>query len=201
MPTWRLPAERHLLRRASGPAPRPTGSRPAAARPGSGSWRRRRNRPPAPCSARRRGSRAASRRRYAVIGPHLARDALAVVERARLVDQHDRDAVADRVGQASLLADQLVASAVVAQRRPWSAGRPAAPAAAGRGPASPIGSVIAVSSGNRRLHQWRALEPPGSASAPSPSARSAAAPGASRRRPRAVPASPPARTGRSCTAR
>src|SRR5260370_9558469 len=34
----------------------------------------------------------------------------------RLVDQHDRDAVADRIGEPRLLADQLLRRAVIAQR-------------------------------------------------------------------------------------
>ena len=45
----------------------------------------------------------------AVIGTDLVRHAFAVVERPRLLDQHDRDAVADRIGEPGLLADQLVA--------------------------------------------------------------------------------------------
>src|SRR5271165_6544193 len=40
-----------------------------------------------------------------------------VAERPCLIDQHDRDAVADRVGEPRLLADQLLRLAVVAQRR------------------------------------------------------------------------------------
>src|ERR1700730_14626809 len=40
-----------------------------------------------------------------------------VAQRARLVDQHNRDAVADRIGEPGLLADQLLRGAVVAQRR------------------------------------------------------------------------------------
>src|ERR1700732_1720770 len=39
---------------------------------------------------------------------------LVIAERARLVDEHDRDAVADRVGQPRLLADQLLGFAIVA---------------------------------------------------------------------------------------
>src|ERR1700736_4370237 len=41
---------------------------------------------------------------------------LVVAQRARLVDQHDRDAVADRIGQPRLLADQFLRRAVIAQR-------------------------------------------------------------------------------------
>src|SRR5690606_16775637 len=44
------------------------------------------------------------------------RDALVLVQGARLVDQHERNAVADRIGEARLLAEQLLARAVVAQR-------------------------------------------------------------------------------------
>src|ERR1700730_3665019 len=39
---------------------------------------------------------------------------LVIAERARLVDEHDRDAVADRVGQPRILADQLLGFAIVA---------------------------------------------------------------------------------------
>src|SRR5438132_1694214 len=42
---------------------------------------------------------------------------LVVAQLPRLVDQHDRDAVADRIGEPRLLADQLLGFAVVAQRR------------------------------------------------------------------------------------
>src|SRR3954469_19330514 len=136
----------------------------------------------------------------AVIRPYLARDALAIVERARLVDQHDGDAVAYRVGQASLLAHQLVASAVVAQpglgqradqqlQQPRVGGR-----LADRHRHSLVLPATPVVNGAR----WsRRIRP----APPSPSARSAAAPDASRRPLRATPASPPARTGRSCTAK
>src|ERR1700733_11475504 len=51
------------------------------------------------------------------IAARLGRLFLVVAEAARLVDQHDRDAVADRVGEAGLVADQLLGRAVVAQRR------------------------------------------------------------------------------------
>src|SRR5690606_14112670 len=47
---------------------------------------------------------------------HRFRDALVLVQGARLVDQHDRNAVADRIGEPRLLADQLLAHTVVAQR-------------------------------------------------------------------------------------
>ena len=46
---------------------------------------------------------------------------LVVAQRARLVDEHDRDAVADRVGQPCLLADQLLGFPIVAQRRRFDA--------------------------------------------------------------------------------
>src|SRR5262249_38847818 len=59
-------------------------------------------------------TRAPSERRRG-FGRHLV-----VAQPARLVDQHDRDAVADRVGEARLLADQLLSFAVVAQ---WSLGQ------------------------------------------------------------------------------
>src|SRR5258707_6555495 len=39
-----------------------------------------------------------------------------ITQGARLVDQHDRDAVADRIGEPRLLADQLLRRAVIAQR-------------------------------------------------------------------------------------
>src|SRR3981189_1707009 len=45
----------------------------------------------------------------------LHRD-LVITQGARLVDQHDRDAVADRIGEPRLLADQLLRRAVIAQR-------------------------------------------------------------------------------------
>src|ERR1700730_120648 len=45
----------------------------------------------------------------------LGRD-LVVAPGARLVDQHDRDAVADRISEPRLLADQLPRRAVIAQR-------------------------------------------------------------------------------------
>ena len=190
MPTLRLPAQRHLLRRPSGPAPRPTGSRRAAARPGSGSSRRRRSRPPAPARPAGPESRAARAPvSLPVIGPHLARDAFAVVERPGLVDQHDRDAVADRVGEPGLLADQLVARRGRSAAPPWSAGRPAAPADAGRGPPrrSARSSWRPLGIG---MDQWRALEPPGSASVSiSISAISSRAWRVAVRRPRAAPAS------------
>src|SRR5712671_2471749 len=41
---------------------------------------------------------------------------LVVAQRARLVDEHDRDPVADRVGEPRLLADQLLGFVIVAQR-------------------------------------------------------------------------------------
>src|SRR6516162_11429781 len=56
-------------------------------------------------------TRAPSRRRRG-FGRHLV-----VAQLAGLVDQHDRDAVADRIGEPGLLADQLLGFAVVAQRR------------------------------------------------------------------------------------
>src|SRR5882762_6308328 len=57
--------------------------------------------------------RTRSRRRQ--LRPALRGD-LVVAQRARLVDQHDRDAVADRIGEPGLFADQLLRGAVVAQR-------------------------------------------------------------------------------------
>src|SRR6516162_1658080 len=42
---------------------------------------------------------------------------LVVAQTPRFVDQHDRDAVADRIGEPRLLADQLLGLAVIAQRR------------------------------------------------------------------------------------
>src|SRR5579863_3571659 len=45
------------------------------------------------------------------------RDLFVVAQRAGLVDQHNGDAVADRVGEAGLVADQLLRRAVVTQRR------------------------------------------------------------------------------------
>src|ERR1700680_34198 len=39
-----------------------------------------------------------------------------VAQGPRLVDQHDRDAVADRIGEPRLFADQLLRCAVIAQR-------------------------------------------------------------------------------------
>ena len=45
------------------------------------------------------------------------RDRLVLAERARFVHEHDGDAVPDRIGEARLLADQLLAHAIVAQRR------------------------------------------------------------------------------------
>src|SRR6202043_2880996 len=45
----------------------------------------------------------------------LHRD-LVVAQGARLVDQHDRDAVADRIGEPGLLANQLPRRAVIAER-------------------------------------------------------------------------------------
>src|SRR6188508_3548595 len=41
------------------------------------------------------------------IGAQLGRDAVLLADRPCLIDQHDRDAVPDRVRQASLLAHQL----------------------------------------------------------------------------------------------
>src|SRR5208282_436192 len=38
-----------------------------------------------------------------------------LVEAARLVDQHNRNAVADRIGEAGLIADELIGLAVVSQ--------------------------------------------------------------------------------------
>ena len=51
-----------------------------------------------------------------LVGAHRLGDRLVLVQRPRLVHQHDRDAVADRIGEPGLLADQLLALAVVAQR-------------------------------------------------------------------------------------
>src|SRR5215472_15984594 len=51
-------------------------------------------------------------RRGRGLGRHLV-----VAQPPGLVHQHDRDAVADRVGEPGLLADQLLGFAVVAQRR------------------------------------------------------------------------------------
>ena len=51
---------------------------------------------------------------------------------ARLLGQHDRDAVADRIGEAGLAADQLAGRAVIGPAAPWSPGRPGFPAAADR---------------------------------------------------------------------
>src|SRR5438067_2528423 len=45
----------------------------------------------------------------------LARD-FVLAQCARLVDQHDRDAVADRIGEPGFLADQFLRRAVIAQR-------------------------------------------------------------------------------------
>src|SRR5215472_8497150 len=56
-------------------------------------------------------TRAPSRRRRGLGGQ------LVVAQPPCLVDQHDRDAVADRVGEPGLLADQLLGFAVIAQRR------------------------------------------------------------------------------------
>src|SRR5215472_4003483 len=56
-------------------------------------------------------TRSPSRRRRG-----LARH-LVVAQPTRLVDQHNRDAVADRIGEPRLLANQLLGLAVVAQRR------------------------------------------------------------------------------------
>src|SRR5215471_3957471 len=39
-----------------------------------------------------------------------------IAQRARLVDEHDRDPVAYRIGKTSLFADQLLSFAVIAQR-------------------------------------------------------------------------------------
>src|SRR5579885_1305162 len=53
-------------------------------------------------------------------GAHLADSRLRlllVAEAARFVDEHDRDAVADRIGKTRLLAHQLLRRLVVAQRR------------------------------------------------------------------------------------
>src|SRR5215468_11110607 len=41
---------------------------------------------------------------------------LVVAQCPRLVDEHDRDPVADRIGEPSLLADQLLGSTVITQR-------------------------------------------------------------------------------------
>src|SRR5207248_6263773 len=41
---------------------------------------------------------------------------LVLAQGARLVDQHDRDAVADRIGEPRLLADQFLRGAIIAQR-------------------------------------------------------------------------------------
>src|SRR5207248_2173075 len=41
---------------------------------------------------------------------------LVFAQGARLIDQHDRDAVADRVGEPRFLADQLLRGAIIAQR-------------------------------------------------------------------------------------
>src|SRR6516165_4921042 len=123
---------------------------------------------------------------------------LVVAQPPRLVDQHDRDAVADRIGEPRLLADQLLGFAVVAQRRlaqrtdedleqsrvdfrcPFHAVLP-----------GPIARVNAARRGRRA---------PGSAP-PSRPSRSAA--GRARRgsAPRAAPASRSARTGRSSRSR
>ena len=55
-----------------------------------------------------------------------ARASLALFGRepARLVFQHHRDAVADRIGEARRLRHQLLALAIVDERRPWSPGKP-----------------------------------------------------------------------------
>src|SRR5438067_5661392 len=53
----------------------------------------------------------------ALIAGSRLRRPLVVPQLARLVDQHDRNAVADRIGEPRLLADQLLRLAVVAQRR------------------------------------------------------------------------------------
>src|SRR5205814_4186523 len=41
---------------------------------------------------------------------------LVLAQGARLVDQHDRDAIADRIGEPGLLADQFLRGAIIAQR-------------------------------------------------------------------------------------
>src|SRR5438132_805546 len=56
-------------------------------------------------------TQAPSRLRRA-LGRHLV-----VAQLPRLVDQHDRDPVADRIGEPCLLTDQLLGFAVVTQRR------------------------------------------------------------------------------------
>ena len=96
---------------------------------------------PAPLAGHRRGPRAGCTR---------------LVQRPRLLDQHDRDAVADRVGEAGLLADQLVAHRGRSAAAPWSAGRPEARAGAGRGPPRRSGSLTVHLSSARSMAQGRA---------------------------------------------
>src|SRR6516162_4515320 len=120
---------------------------------------------------------------------------LVVAQPPRLIDQHDRDAVADRVGEPRLLADQLLRFAVVAQRplgqrtdqdleQTW---------------VDFVGCFHAClhglqSSGLNAARRGRRATGP---SSPSRRVRSAAARVRRGRAPRAAPASRSARTGRS----
>src|ERR1700676_2079738 len=61
--------------------------------------------PPMPAPSQRRRWRMA-----------LGERALRVAQRAGLVDEHDRNAVADRIGETGLVADQLLRRPVIAQR-------------------------------------------------------------------------------------
>ena len=54
------------------------------------------------------------------------------VQGPRLFGQHDRDAVADRIGELRAAADQFLAAGIVIERVPSSAGRRAFRAASGR---------------------------------------------------------------------